>query len=201
MAPHPNQLNDHAHRTLVTGFDPFGGRSNNPSADLVALLEGELDDKINVGILPTSYQRGWDAMRNLIRQVRPSSVLMFGFSSRVEGLRLERDARNRDYSRKLDNDGRTGAETIVSNGPASLRALADVNRLVEQLTHEGVPAIASESASGYVCNHVYYRTLMAADGEGISHCLVVHVGDWSLSSEREKICQGAGTLVTELARI
>src|SRR5579883_1701877 len=104
MASHKTRTNhDRPRTTLVTGFDPFGGRTSNPSADLVRLLEPDLQDNVRVAILPTSYRRSWERMRNLIAEHKPTTVVMFGYSRRVKGLRLERFARNRDRSREPDN--------------------------------------------------------------------------------------------------
>lgn len=132
----------------------------------------------------------------------PQSILMFGFARTATGLRLERYAQNEDRAATHDNDGQVGGGVIVDGAPATMSARAPVGDLYQNLLDAGVPASLSNDAGGFVCNHVYFRTLewLAKAPTGLK-CLFVHVGDWSLSAGRQKIGQGALKLATELGRI
>ena len=47
-------------RVLATGFEPFGGSTVNPSQQLIEALDGD----IATALLPVSYARAADALRD-----------------------------------------------------------------------------------------------------------------------------------------
>ena len=141
---------------VVTGFEPFGAHSANPSAILV---EG-LGDWPNVvaEVLPTSYERAGHRVEALLDQHKPHAILMLGLSARARGLVLERRARNWDDSSALDNDGsRRSGVAIAPTGPESYPATLPLPLLADLAVEAGLGAEMSEDAGGFVCNHVYFR--------------------------------------------
>ncbi len=161
---------------------------------------GRDDATLWTKIIPTSYVRAWKVMQDLLRK-RPQGILMFGFSRNATGLRLARYARNEDRAKARDNDGRTGRARIVNAAPNALSATARVDELHRQLLAANVPASVSEDAGGFVCNHVYFRTLEALARESApnARCLFVHVGDWQGTADQDDVIRGAKLLVRAIA--
>ncbi len=160
---------------LLTGFDPFGTHTTNPTSLLVERLQGR--PELVSTVLPTSYSRAGPLVEELLRKYMPRAVLLLGFSDKARGLVLERRAKNWDDSIALDNDGvrRTG-EPIAEDGPESYPSTLPLERFSELATGVGLPSEVSDDAGSFLCNHVFYRAahLLATSGSQ-ARCGFVHV--------------------------
>jgi pyroglutamyl-peptidase len=134
-------------RVLVTGFEPFGGSSVNTSQIVAEALGGV--------VLPVAYARAADALRGAVRAADPEVVVSFGQADRP-AISLERFALNLDDSESEDNDGVVSAVEVDPGGPVAYRSTLPVDEIVAALAAEGIPAEASRSAGGFLCNHVFY---------------------------------------------
>src|SRR5205085_11700920 len=92
---------------LLTGFDPFGGQTLNPSWQAVQALHGRtVAGHAVVGAqLPTVFGASLQALRELLRQHRPTLVLASGQAGGRAALSLERVAINVNDARIADNAG------------------------------------------------------------------------------------------------
>lgn len=141
---------------VVTGFEPFGSHSSNPSGLLVQRLSGR--PEVVTEVLPTSYERAGQRVEALLREHAPSAVLMLGLSARARCLVLERRALNWDDSTATDNDGqRRSGFPIAPQGPRSYASTLPLDRFAALASEAGVQIEFSDDAGGFVCNHVYYR--------------------------------------------
>ena len=78
----------------------------------------------------------------------------------------ERVAINVDDGRFPDNDGNQPIDTqIRSDGPAAYFSLLPVKAMVTAIKRAGVPAVVSNTAGTYVCNHIMYQVLYMIDRE------------------------------------
>lgn len=134
-------------RVLVTGFEPFGGSPVNTSQIVAESLGGV--------VLPVAYARAADTLRAAVRVADPDVVICFGQADR-EAIGVERFALNLDGSEAEDNDGVVSTAEIDPNGPVAYRSTLPVDEIVVALAAEGLPAEASRSAGGFLCNHVFY---------------------------------------------
>jgi pyroglutamyl-peptidase len=186
---------------LVTGFDGYGKLRANPSAALVRRLADEFDNTITAAVLPTSYQRGARELNHLLESVRPDALLMFGYSSRSPGLRLERRALNADRAKTPDVDGVVATSRPIFPGrPASYDASAPVAKLHHLLDEHGLPVTLSESPGGFVCNHLYCVALHDAHQTGApAVCLFVHVPRWEGTPIEGRVWEGAKRLTKAIA--
>src|SRR5581483_6121668 len=132
---------------LVTGFEPFGGSDVNTSEQIVEALGGV--------VLPVSYARAADALRDAMHTADPDVVICFGQAER-EMISVERFALNLDGSESEDNDGVISSAVIDPDGPVAYRSTLPVDEIVAALRAEDIPAEASRSAGGFLCNHVFY---------------------------------------------
>jgi len=141
---------------LVTGFEPFGGHETNTSQQVAEALGGV--------VLPVSYGRAADALRDAVRAADPDVVVCFGQANR-DAVCVERFAHNLDCSESEDNDGEVSAAEIEPGGPVAYRSTLPVDELVAALRAEGIPAEASRDAGGYLCNHVFYVLMRLLEQE------------------------------------
>jgi pyroglutamyl-peptidase len=144
---------------LLTGFEPFGGASVNPSWLAAKRLHGRMiqGHRIVARRLPVVFDRSLRALQRQIARVTPALVICVGLAERRSEITPEREAVNRDDARIADNAGRKPAGTpIVPGGPAAYRSTLPVEAIVRALRARGIPARVSPSAGRYVCNHVFY---------------------------------------------
>jgi pyroglutamyl-peptidase len=140
-------------RLLATGFEPFGGSEVNPSQQLVEALDGD----VATALLPVSYARAADALRDAVREAEPDVVLCFGQADGRTGISIERFAHNLDEATTTDNDTAPGSGIAIDpDGPAAYPSTLPVDELVAALRAEGIPAAPSRDAGGFLCNHVFY---------------------------------------------
>jgi pyroglutamyl-peptidase len=140
-------------RLLATGFEPFGGSAVNPSQQLLEVLDGD----VATALLPVSYARAADALRDAVREAEPDVVICFGQADGGTGISIERFAHNLDEATTTDNDTAPGSGAPIDPaGPAAYPSTLPVDELVAALRAEGIPAAPSRDAGGFLCNHVFY---------------------------------------------
>jgi pyroglutamyl-peptidase len=152
-------------RVLVTGFEPFGGGSVNPSQRLVEELAADPPSGIELetALLPVAYARSAGALRAAVDAARPDVVVCFGQADGRTGISIEQFAHNLDGAESVDNDGASSTVEIDADGPAAYRSTLPVDAIVAALRAEGIPAAASRDAGGFLCNHVFYVLMRALD--------------------------------------
>jgi pyroglutamyl-peptidase len=140
-------------RVLLTGFEPFGNSSLNPSGEIVKAIKA---DNIISAILPVVFGDSVQALKELIDQHKPDVVLCLGQEGR-HAMTPERVGINLDDARMVDNSGALRVEqVIVEGGPDAYFSTLPVKAMVEAMKAAGVPAAVSYSAGTFVCNHIFY---------------------------------------------
>jgi pyroglutamyl-peptidase len=113
--------------------------------------------------LPTVFGRAIGVLDDALVTVRPDIVLAVGLAGGRVELSLERVAINVDDARIRDNDGQQPIDRpIVAGGPAAYFSGLPVKAAVAAMREGGLPAIVSNSAGTFVCNHVFYGLMHLA---------------------------------------
>jgi len=148
-------------RALVTGFDPFGGDKVNPSSLAVSRLKRRVGRiEIVTAVLPTSYATSAKVLRKAIDRARPDIVLCVGQAGGRTDLCLERVGINVQDARIPDNDRKQPIDVPVSaKGPAAYFATLPIKACVAAMRKAGLPAIVSNTAGTFVCNHILYSLM------------------------------------------
>lgn len=143
---------------LVTGFEPFGGESTNPSMELVKALEPQIGAAhIHAAILPVTASGGLQAALRAIEEIGPDAVVCVGQAGGRCAVTVERLAVNVDDFSIPDNAGQQPHNLpVVEGGPEGYLSTLPIYEMVDAMRNAGVPAAVSNSAGTYVCNHVMY---------------------------------------------
>ncbi|MDU4839943.1 MAG: pyroglutamyl-peptidase I [Leclercia adecarboxylata] len=147
---------------LITGFEPFGGETLNPSWEVVKQLDGMIIDNCRVVArqLPCVFGESLEVLNAAIDALQPSVVLAIGQAGGRVDVTVERVAINIDDARIPDNRGQQPVDVaIVPDGPAAWFSTLPIKAMVEALREAGIPASVSQTAGTFVCNHVMYGVL------------------------------------------
>ena len=141
---------------LLTGFEPFGKASLNPSGEIVKHISGE---NIVTAILPVAYEQSAKVLLELIEQHNPDVVISLGQAEGRTQITPERIAINLDDARLADNEGVTRSDVpILAGGPVAYESTLPIKEFVEAMKAIQVPAAISLSAGAFLCNHIFYVT-------------------------------------------
>jgi len=141
-------------KILLTGFEPFGNSSLNPSGEIVKAIEA---DNIIGAVLPVVFGQSSEMLKDLIDLHKPDAVVCLGQGEGRHAITPERIAVNLDDARIADNAGNMPTDQlIVDSGPAAYFSTLPVKEMVNAMKSAGVPAAVSMSAGTFVCNHLFY---------------------------------------------
>jgi len=158
-------------RALVTGFEPFGGEEVNPSWRSVRRLDGNAigDFEVIAREVPTVFGKAGAFIARLIDELRPDVVISVGQAGSTPAIRVERFALNLDDARGQDNEGNQPEDkAIAPEGQIGYWATVPVKKIVKAINEAGIPAVISNSAGTFVCNHVFYSALHHVSSKGLA---------------------------------
>jgi pyroglutamyl-peptidase len=139
---------------LLTGFEPFGTATSNPSGEIVKQISG---DNIVTAILPVAYTQSADRLVNLIAQHKPDVVICLGQAEGRTAITPEKVAINLDDAPLGDNEGVVRSDVkILEGGPDAYFSTLPIKTMVDAVKAQGIPASVSLSAGAFLCNHVFY---------------------------------------------
>jgi pyroglutamyl-peptidase len=146
---------------LLTGFESYGGRSLNPSEQVVGRLAGtEIAGIRAVGhTLPVNHREIGARIATLIEELRPRAVICLSLWPGSPMLRLERIAVNIADFEIPDNAGLITREPVVEGGFEAYRSTLPIHAIQDRLLTAGIPAQLSASAGTFLCNAAMYHAL------------------------------------------
>lgn len=149
---------------LLTGFEPFGKASSNPSWEAASALDGIRvhGRKVIARCLPVTFAGAPQRLKALLDEHDPGVVLCTGVDASRPAIYLERIAVNLANAESADNDGYTPVEQALSRrGAAAYFATVPIRAMLEGLRALQCPAGISLSAGTYVCNATFYHLMRA----------------------------------------
>lgn len=157
-------------KVLLSGFEPFGGESINPSLELVKRLQEETWDGIEVHVvqLPVVFGESIRKIREKVEEINPDVVIAIGQAGGRSALSIERVGININDAVIPDNAGNQPIDEMINEiGPAAHFSTLPIKRMMKAAREVGVPAEISNSAGTYVCNHLMFGILdLLAGTEG-----------------------------------
>ncbi|HCC47845.1 MAG TPA: pyroglutamyl-peptidase I [Elusimicrobia bacterium] len=153
---------------LVTGFEAFAGRGENPSLQVLGKLRAPAGARLHKARLPVSGKAVGKKLRGLINRIKPDLVISLGLAAGESAVRVERFAVNiADYAIKDNAGWQPEGKKLDEAGPAAYFVTADPLKLAAAARRAGAPAYVSNHAGGYVCNTLMYSALRAIDQAGL----------------------------------
>ena len=141
----------HRKRVLMTGFSPFGNSTVNPSWEAVKQVQIDKDVELIRLEVPTVFYKSARILEECIKETSPDFVLCIGQAAGRAAITPERIAININDAGMPDNEGNMPCNEFISQdgAPAYFTGL-DVDKIVEALQLEGIPARISFSSGTYV---------------------------------------------------
>lgn len=164
-------------KILISGFEPFGGRADNPSADAVFALPDTVGDaRLLKILLPVEYGVSSRLLLRQAESVRADAVICVGYAAGRGLITPELYARNLRRCPRADNAGIICENEAISPGsPETLSSLLPCPDIVEACLARGINARLSDDCGGYVCNDLFYTLMLRGKGRrGF-----IHVSDMS----------------------
>ena len=186
---------------LLTGFEPFSGQPFNASGSGVRMFgeAGRLRERADVSsmVLPVVYDEAPRRLEEAVGKVKPRVVIALGICDEP-CYRIERIAHNLDDTEVPDNRAEVRqSRRIIEDGPASYEAPYPHAELARRLEEKGLPWRFSDSAGGFLCNHVFYHLchLAASVNNGIHCATFLHVPPLGEGEELGGLVEAIGCAV------
>lgn len=148
-------------KVLVTGFEPFRKEDVNPSWEVCKALPETVNGACIVAKkLPVAFDEARKQALEFCDTLEPDVILHLGEAGGRTHISVERIAVNCDDAKEKDNRGQKKEDEIIeSHGEDGYFVTIPVKGIVGALKKAGIPAVVSNSAGTYLCNHVLYSTL------------------------------------------
>jgi pyroglutamyl-peptidase len=154
---------------LVTGFEPFGGDTANPSQEVAKALDGrQVGDAVIRGlVLPVQHEEARAALVPALADPELRAAVMLGLAGGRMRVALERVALNvMDYAEPDNRGDVLRGVACVAGGPAAYWSTLPLPAILEALSAEGIPAYVSNTAGTFLCNFTSYTALHALERAG-----------------------------------
>lgn len=125
---------------LITGFEPFGGETVNPSWEVVKQLDGMIirGQQVVAKQLPCVFGEALTVLKAALETYQPRLTIAVGQAGGRVDITVERVAINVDDARIPDNKGQQPIdEPIVANGPAACFSTLPIKAIVSALRQQG----------------------------------------------------------------
>ena len=105
----------------------------------------------------------------VVNTFSPSIVILVGQAGGAKNIRVERVAINIDDAPIKDNSGKQPEDKFIKeDGENAYFATLPLKKIVNALMDDGIPAVVSNSAGTYVCNHLMYDLLYTLNKKNIN---------------------------------
>lgn len=148
-------------RLLITGFEPFGGETINPSWEAVRQLPEQVGSyNLTKLQIPTVFGEAAEKILDKAALLQPDVILCIGQAGGRDRVTPEVIGINLRESRIPDNAGNRPVNVpVVEKGPAAYFSTVPVRDMAAAIEAAGIPSALSYSAGAFVCNDVLYTLL------------------------------------------
>ena len=153
-------------RLLITGFEPFGGETTNPSWDALANIPDTVGEyQLTRLEIPVIFGKSAEIVIQKAEEISADVVLCIGQAGGRDAITPELVGINLRHGSIPDNDGNQPCDDeIVASGDKAYFTTIPSRRIAEAIAAKGIPARLSYSAGAYVCNDVIYSLLHRFNG-------------------------------------
>ena len=157
-------------KVLLTGFEPFGGASFNPSGAVVETIGKDGVDGVEIvtAILPVEFKRSAAMLIELISKHQPSVVISLGQAEGRDFIGPEQVAINLADARIADNAGVKLENQLLNEAAADgYFSTLLIRSIVEAVSSLGINAKISYSAGAFICNEIFFTMQSALEGSAV----------------------------------
>jgi pyroglutamyl-peptidase len=162
---------------LVTGFEPFGTYSTNPSQVIAETLNGStLDDAEIIGIvLPVNFTTSVEKAIEAVELYHPDVVISLGLNAKAKVIEVEKIGVN--IKRYPKDDGSWSfPRRIDTQGPFLRITSLDTLDIAQKIRDADIPCKQSFFAGSYICNALFYGLLGYAKDQNLTTSIgFIHV--------------------------
>lgn len=148
-------------KILITGFEPFGGETINPSWEAVKSLPEVISEySLTKLLLPVVFGEAASLALKTAEEINPDFILCIGQAGGRAEVTPELVAINLRHASIPDNNGNQPKdEPIKAGAPAAYFSTIPARKIADAINAAGVPSKLSYSAGAYVCNDLLYTLL------------------------------------------
>lgn len=145
-------------KLLITGFEPFGKDSVNPSWEAVHRLPDRVGGwELKKLQVPTVFGLAAETVLQTAQELCPDVILCVGQAGGRCSITPEYVAINLRDASMADNAGNIPREEpVAAGGPNAYFSTVPCRRMAEAVRDSGIPCGLSYSAGTYVCNDLFY---------------------------------------------
>ncbi len=153
-------------KLLITGFEPFGKDTVNPSWEAVKRLPDKTGRfelmKLQV---PVVFGLAAETVLEAAKEYCPDVILSIGQAGKRDSVTPEVVAINLRDASIADNAGKKPQdEPVIAGGQNAYFSSVPGRTIVQAVKDAGIPCAISYSAGVYVCNDLFYTLLHHYDG-------------------------------------
>ena len=129
-------------KLLITGFEPFGGESINPSWEAVCRLPSEIGGyELTKLRLPVVFGKAAEETIKMAGEICPDAIICVGQAGGRDGITPELVGINLRYASIPDNNGfQPKDEPIIGGGENAYFSTLPVRKIAEAVNAAGVPS-------------------------------------------------------------
>lgn len=148
-------------KLLITGFEPFGGETVNPSWEAVSRLPDSINEySLTKLLLPVVFGEATSAILDVANDLQPDVILCIGQAGGRNAITPEMVGINLRHATIPDNKGNQPKdEPAIPSGQTAYFSTLPVRAIAEAIHAAQIPAQVSYSAGAYVCNDLLYTLL------------------------------------------
>ena len=148
-------------KLLITGFEPFGGESINPSWEIVKALPNVVGDyELTKLCIPVVFGGAAELVLKMAAETQPDVILSIGQAGGRSAITPEMLAINLRHASIPDNMGnKPSDEPIILGGETAYFSTLPVRRIADAISASGITSQVSYTMGTYVCNDLTYILL------------------------------------------
>jgi pyroglutamyl-peptidase len=157
-------------KVLLTGFEPFGNATFNPSEAVVKEIEKLSLTGIDLvtEILPVEFKRSAALLLERIKEVKPEIVISLGQAEGRDYIAPEQVAINLADARIADNAGIALENTLIDEkAPDGFFTTLPIREIVKAIQELDISAKVSYSAGAFICNEIFFATQRELAGSAV----------------------------------
>ena len=153
-------------KLLLTGFEPFGGETVNPSWEAVDRFPAEMSGYTLTKLrLPVVFGEAASAVLRVAEETDFDVILCIGQAGGRQAITPELVGINLRHAPIPDNKGnRPKDQSILTQGNTAYFSTLPVRQMADAISRAGILSQVSYSAGAYVCNDLLYTLLACFQG-------------------------------------